>query len=61
MFEITWGVAAGFVGFVVVVGPGFYWVGRLSKQVDRNTADIDTLFRKIDVIHEYVKNGGRPS
>jgi hypothetical protein len=58
VITITWGTFAAVCLFVATVGPGFYLMGRMSKQVDVNTGNIGILFTKIDVIHEYVKNGG---
>jgi len=55
---ITWPVVAGLVTLVVVVGPGFYWVGRLSNRVDHLEQDRTVIWQKIDAIHKHVKNGG---
>lgn len=57
MIEITWGTFAAIASFTVVVAPGFYWMGRTAKQVDVNTRAISQIFKKIDEIHLYIKNG----
>lgn len=59
MITISWATLVGFFGLVALVGPVGVYVGRMSKQVDHNTGAIEKLDGKIDVIHEYVKNGGR--
>ena len=59
MIEISWGMLAVLVALVSGIGPGFYFIGRMSKQVDVNTRNIGTIFGKLDAIHEYVKNGGK--
>jgi len=59
MIQLSWGTVVGFVAFIVMVGPGLIYVGRMSRQVETNTSSIATIFKKLDVIHEYVKNGSR--
>jgi len=61
MIQVSWGTVATLVILVVAVGPGFFIVGRTSKQVDRNTEDIKSLFTKLDTIYQHVKNGNKPS
>ena len=57
MIQVSWQAVAGFIVFVAVAGPGFYWVGRLSKQVDQNTKNVAVIFSQLQDIHLYVKNG----
>lgn len=58
MITITWGTAMGFAALIALAGPMFYKLGRISKQVETNTGNIKNLYTKIEVIHQYVKNGG---
>ena len=60
MIEISWGTVVAFIALIGCSGPGFYYVGRMSKQVEQNTSSIKTIFKKLDVIHEFViENGGK--
>jgi len=59
VIEISWGTIAAFIALIACAGPGFYFVGRMSKQVEQNSSSIKRLFLKLDVIHEFVINGGR--
>jgi hypothetical protein len=65
MLTVTWGTFAGFCVFVAVIGPGFYWIGRLSHRVDsvehKETVlfkKIEALTTKVDEIHYLVKKNG---
>lgn len=65
MVQLSWGTVVSFATFVVIAGPGFYWLGRTSMKVDVNTdhiavntKDIRAIFSKIEDIHRFVKNGG---
>ena len=60
MIQVSWTAVAGFFLFVAVVGPGFYWLGRTSKQVDVNTGDIRNIYEMVRETHSIVKraNGG---
>lgn len=57
MITVSWGTFTTLVLLVVAVGPGFYLMGRVCKQVDHNTHDIETIYRKLDDIWHFVKNG----
>lgn len=57
MIEIGWGTVVSLVAVVGAVGPGFYLIGGLAKQVARNERDIKTIYGKVDEIHSFVKNG----
>ena len=45
MIQVSWGVVVGIGAFMAVVGPGFYWMGRLSMRVDHNSAEIQASNR----------------
>lgn len=36
---------------------GGFWGGRTSQRISTNESHIRTIFKRIDVIHEFVKNG----
>ena len=57
MIQVTWGTIVGVTAVLGVALPGAYIIGRMSKQVDRNTADIQEIFSKLGTIYDYVKNG----
>ena len=57
MIQVSWAAVAGFLTLVVMVGPAFYRLGQISKQVDVNTGNIKTIYGKLEDIHNYVKNG----
>ena len=61
MIQVSWTTMAAFLALIVMVGPGFYWIGRVSKQVDVNTENITVIYAKLDDIHDFVKNGRQPT
>lgn len=54
---ISWPVVLGVVAFAATIAPGFYHLGRLSREVQRNSNDIQTIFSEVKSIGEYVRNG----
>jgi len=57
MVSISYGTFAALLTIIVAIGPGFYWVGRVSKQVDTNTTEIIAIKDQIAEIFKYVRNG----
>jgi hypothetical protein len=57
MVSISYGTFAALLTIIVAIGPGFYWVGRLSKQVDTNTTEIASVKEQIAEIFRFVRNG----
>ncbi len=59
MIQISLGTLVAIAGFVITVGPGLLYVGRMSKQVERNTSDLREVRKQLSDIHHYVKNGSK--
>jgi len=57
MNALPWQTFASIAAIVGIVASGFYRLGSVSRQVNRNERDIGTIYKKLDDIYLYVKNG----
>ena len=54
---LTNGQLISLIGVMALIGQGFFFGGILWNKVSRNERDLSVVFKKLDTIEKYVKNG----